>query len=69
MGGQKVAGCIMELADDHQIRQELLGGETRCFLEIGDELILRARGSCKGRRTFGFGECRGIIAPSKETAD
>ena len=40
---------------------QLPGGETRSFLEDGDEVILR--GYCKkdGFATIGFGECRGVV--------
>ena len=57
------AGCIMELAWGGQKPLELAGGETRAFLEVGDELILTAQASREGRRTIGFGECRGILTP------
>ena len=58
------AGCIMELAHGGQNPLELPGGETRAFLETGDEIILRAHAATEGRRTIGFGECRGQIVPA-----
>jgi len=39
-------------------------GETRKFLEDGDEVIMRAYCEREGFRRIGFGECRGIIEPS-----
>ena len=55
------AGCMMELSHGGQNPIELPGGETRGFVEIGDEVIFRGRASADGRRTIGFGECRGTI--------
>jgi fumarylacetoacetase len=42
----------------------LPGGETRSFLEDGDELVLR--GECRHERyaRIGFGECRGRVLPA-----
>ena len=39
-------------------------GESRRFLEDGDEIILRARGRRDGCAPIGFGECRGIVLPA-----
>jgi fumarylacetoacetase len=39
----------------------LAGGETRVFLEDGDEVLLRARATAEGRATIGFGECRAVV--------
>jgi fumarylacetoacetase len=41
-----------------------IGGETRRFLEDGDELTLRARAHREGFVSIGFGECRGVITPA-----
>ncbi|HAQ25054.1 MAG TPA: fumarylacetoacetase, partial [Pseudomonas sp.] len=43
---------------------ELPGGETRTFLEDGDEIILKARCRREGYPPIGFGECRGRILPA-----
>ena len=43
----------------------LASGETRSFLEDGDEVLFRARCSRTGFRTIGFGECRAIILPAR----
>jgi fumarylacetoacetase len=40
---------------------ELASGESRRFLEHGDEVILRARCKGDGQVSIGFGECRGRI--------
>jgi fumarylacetoacetase len=44
----------------------LPSGESRTFLEDGDEVIFRACCSRSGYRTIGFGECRGVIAPARD---
>lgn len=43
---------------------ELPTGETRRFLEDGDEVILRGFCERSGLPRIGFGECRGIVAPA-----
>ncbi|MFC3127148.1 fumarylacetoacetase [Pseudoroseomonas globiformis] len=42
----------------------LPSGETRRFLEDGDEIILRARAARDGAVSIGFGECRARILPA-----
>lgn len=42
---------------------EFPSGETRQFLEDGDEVVLRARTPANGYVSIGFGECRGQIMP------
>lgn len=42
----------------------LPSGETRTFLEDGDEVIMRAWCEKPGVPRIGFGECRGIILPA-----
>jgi fumarylacetoacetase len=43
----------------------LPSGETRKFLEDGDEVILRAFCERSGRPRIGFGECRGTVLPAR----
>jgi len=43
----------------------LPNGETRTFLQDGDEVIFRARCDGAGRARVGFGECRAVIAPAR----
>jgi fumarylacetoacetase len=45
-------------------RITLPNGETRGFLEDGDEVIMRAYCERPGARRIGFGECRGIVEAS-----
>jgi fumarylacetoacetase len=56
-------GCLLELTARGKTPVSLPGGETRRFLEDGDEVILR--GTCRkdGAVTIGFGECRGRVVP------
>ena len=39
-------------------------GETRTFLEDGDEILLRARARAEGAVPIGFGECRALVLPA-----
>jgi fumarylacetoacetase len=43
---------------------DLPTGETRRFLQDGDEVIFRGYCEREGFRRIGFGECRGIVAPA-----
>jgi fumarylacetoacetase len=57
-------GCLLELTSRGTEPLRLPSGETRRFLEDGDEVIMR--GYCEGPGTvrIGFGECRGMIVGS-----
>lgn len=52
-------GCLLELTAAGPLT--LPGGETRKFLEDGDEVILRAYCEREGIPRIGFGECRGRV--------
>jgi fumarylacetoacetase len=39
----------------------LPSGETRTFLEDGDEIVLSARAATDGYVSIGFGPCHGIV--------
>jgi fumarylacetoacetase len=54
-------GSLSELSRDGQQANTLSSGETRTFLEDGDEAIFRARASRDGYVSIGFGECRGRV--------
>jgi fumarylacetoacetase len=56
-------GCLMELTQAGRETIALLSGETRRFLEDGDEIILAAHAARDGFVPIGFGECRGTILP------
>jgi fumarylacetoacetase len=55
------AGCLLELTQKGADPVQLPGGETRRFLENGDEVIFRGYCVREGYRRIGFGECQGII--------
>jgi len=59
------AGCLLELTRNGALPLLLPTGETRTFLEDGDEIIFR--GSCKspGNPRIGLGECRATILPAR----
>jgi len=57
-------GSMMELTQAGRNPLALPGGESRRFLEDGDEAIQRGRCSREGCATIGFGEARGIVRPA-----
>jgi fumarylacetoacetase len=57
-------GCLLELTWRGAEPLTLPNGETRKFLEDGDEVILRAFCERPGSVRIGFGECRGVILPA-----
>jgi fumarylacetoacetase len=54
-------GCLLELTWRGAEPLALPKGETRKFLEDGDEVILRAFCERAGAVRIGLGECRGIV--------
>ena len=60
--------CLSELNLDLEARTRrpvpLPEGESRLWLEDGDEVIFRARAEREGFVPIGFGECRGRIDPA-----
>lgn len=54
-------GSLLEMTEGGKHPVELPGGETRTFLQSGDEVILKARCRKDGEVSIGFGECRGVI--------
>ena len=57
-------GCLLELTWRGTEPITLPTGETRAFLQDGDEVILRGWCEREGFRRIGFGECRGIVLPA-----
>jgi fumarylacetoacetase len=57
-------GSMMELTQAGKNPLALPGGETRSFLEDGDEAIQRGRCSREGCASIGFGEACGIVRPA-----
>jgi len=57
-------GCLIELTGRGAEPINLPTGETRRFLQDGDEVIFRGYCEREGFRRIGFGECRGIVTPA-----
>ena len=57
-------GCLLELTFGGTEPLTLANGETRTFLEDGDEVILRGHCRRDGFVPIGFGECRGVVTPA-----
>ncbi len=55
-------GCLLELTWRGAEPIQLPTGESRKFLEDGDEVIFRGYAEREGYARIGFGECRGVIA-------
>jgi len=57
-------GSLLEITRRGALPLRLQNGETRSFLEDGDEVILRGYCDRPGFPRIGLGECRGVILPS-----
>jgi fumarylacetoacetase len=57
-------GSLLEISQGGETPITLPNGETRAFLDDGDEVTLRAVGKAEGYVPIGFGECRAVIVPS-----
>jgi fumarylacetoacetase len=55
-------GCLLELTRRGAEPLSLPNGETRGFLEDGDEVTLSAFAEREGAVRIGFGHCHGVIA-------
>lgn len=58
-------GSLMESTHNGKDPIKLPTGETRCFLEDGDEISMTGRFTTEDAVPIGFGDCRGIIAPAR----
>jgi len=58
-------GCLLEITSRGAEPIALPSGETRAFLEDGDEVILRGFCRAPGFRRIGLGECRGVVLPAR----
>uniref|UniRef100_UPI0026188D6A fumarylacetoacetase n=1 Tax=Novosphingobium sp. TaxID=1874826 RepID=UPI0026188D6A len=58
-------GSLMELSTGGKTPVTLPSGETRSFLEDGDEVILAATARAAGFAAIGFGECRATVLPAR----
>jgi fumarylacetoacetase len=57
-------GCMLELTWRGARPVELPSGETRQFLEDGDEVIMKGYLEAPGRPRLGFGDCTGLVSPA-----
>src|SRR6476646_5420291 len=55
------AGSLMELTQGGKAPLRLPSGETRVFLEDGDEVTMRGRCERQGVASLGFGDCTGAV--------
>jgi fumarylacetoacetase len=53
--------CLLELTRGGREPITLPSGESRAFLEDGDEIVIRGRASAPGAPGLGLGECRGRV--------
>jgi fumarylacetoacetase len=58
-------GCLLELTWRGSEPVALPNGESRKFLQDGDEVIMRGWAGGDGRPRIGFGDCRGVVAPAR----
>ncbi|MCC7345927.1 MAG: fumarylacetoacetase [Variibacter sp.] len=56
--------CLAEITERGNKSFTLPQGETRTFLEDGDEVIFLGRAERQGYASIGFGECRGRVEPA-----
>jgi len=59
------AGSLMELTQGGKAALQLPGGETRVFLEDGDEATMRGRCHRQGVASLGWGECTGLVRAAR----
>ena len=58
-------GSLQEVSKAGRKTFELPSGETRTFLEDGDEVVMTAYCSSGSYTRIGFGECRAVIEPAR----
>lgn len=57
------AACLLEITEGGRKPVELSAGESRVYLQDGDEVVLTGWCADGVHRAIGFGECRGRIVP------
>ena len=60
-------GSLLEISQGGKQPVQLANGETRSFLEDGDEVTLRAWCEAEGAVRIGLGECVGRLTPAPTT--
>lgn len=61
-------GSLLEITLGGSEPITLRTGETRTFLQDGDEIILQARARRPGAAPVGFGDCRAVVQPAPPVA-
>jgi fumarylacetoacetase len=61
---REASGSLLELTQGGKTLIHLPDGETRTFLEDGDQVTLRAHCSRTGYRRIGFGDCQAAVLPT-----
>lgn len=59
---ENARACLAEIGLTGPVA--LPNGETRRWIQDGDEIIFRARAEAPGATPIGFGECRGVLNPA-----
>jgi fumarylacetoacetase len=57
-------GSLLEMTEGGRVPKALPSGETRRFLEDGDEVVIRGHAHAQGYVSIGFGECRARVLPA-----
>ena len=63
---QEESACLVERTLYGRDPVRLATGETRGFIEDGDDVIFTGRANARGYRSIGFGECRGVVTPAEK---
>ena len=58
-------GSLLEISKGGKVPVQLPNGESRSFLEDGDELTLSARCEAEGAVSIGLGSCTGKVLPAR----
>jgi fumarylacetoacetase len=58
-------GSLLEISHGGAQPITLPTGETRSFVEDGDEILLAAHANMDGFVSIGFGGCRAVVLPAK----
>jgi len=63
--GPEGLGAMLEITRGGKEPLTLASGETRAFLQDGDEIVFTARATRSGYASIGFGTCSGKILPAR----
>ena len=64
--GEDTRGCLLERTWRGQNPITLADGTERKFLQDGDEVVIRGWCERDGARRIGFGDCCGVVVPTRE---